>query len=71
VSSVRIRGPVIHCVGPRDSPSHVSIVNAPSREDEDQEKSKKPPAGRRKILQNEGKSASSLGTAQRCFSLCF
>ncbi|KAJ9600820.1 hypothetical protein L9F63_001032, partial [Diploptera punctata] len=35
-SSSRSRGPVIHIEGPRDNPYHVSVINAPSRgEDED------------------------------------
>lgn len=35
-SSSRSRGPMIHIEGPRDNPYHVSVVNAPSRgEDED------------------------------------
>ena len=53
-SSSRSRGPVIHIEGPRDNPYHVSVINAPSRgEDEDGGErggSKKQPSsgGRRK-----------------------
>lgn len=40
-SSIRVRGPVVHIEGTKDAPTSLSVVNAPSRQDDEDNDSKK------------------------------